>query len=86
MPSWIASRSQWPRKKCTLGTAPFQPRSTNNFKTYSESLDGTKHIFFRDLTSQLEVGRECMSTQLDRGAVLCGPSGAVAFPHQILGI
>jgi len=26
--------------------------------------------------------RECMSTQLDRGAVLCGPSGAVAFPHQ----
>eukprot|EP00913_Durusdinium_trenchii_P028929 g27124.t1 len=23
-----------------------------------------------------------MSTQLDRGAVLCGPSGAVAFPHQ----
>ena len=29
--------------------------------------------------------RECMSTQLDRGAVLCGPSGAVAFPHQNLG-
>jgi hypothetical protein len=28
--------------------------------------------------------RECMSTQLDRGAVLCGPSGAVAFPHQRL--
>ncbi|CAE7564279.1 abfD [Symbiodinium sp. KB8] len=26
--------------------------------------------------------RECMSTELDRGAVMCGPSGAVAFPHQ----
>merc|ERR1719311_365939 len=24
---------------------------------------------------------ECFSTQLDRGALLCGPSGAVAFPH-----
>ena len=26
-----------------------------------------------------------MSTELDRGAVMCGPSGAVAFPHQPLG-
>merc|ERR1711972_705973 len=26
--------------------------------------------------------RECFSTELDRGAVMCGPSGAVAFPHQ----
>jgi len=26
--------------------------------------------------------RECFSTELDRGALLCGPSGAVAFPHQ----
>ena len=27
-----------------------------------------------------------MSTELDRGAVMCGPSGAVAFPHQQLGL
>lgn len=26
--------------------------------------------------------KECTSTELDRGAVMCGPSGAVAFPHQ----
>jgi len=26
--------------------------------------------------------RECFSTELDRGALMCGPSGAVAFPHQ----
>jgi len=26
--------------------------------------------------------RECTSTELDRGAVMCGPTGAVAFPHQ----
>jgi len=26
--------------------------------------------------------RECVSTELDRGALLCGASGAVAFPHQ----
>merc|ERR1719313_2888183 len=26
--------------------------------------------------------RECMSTELDRGALMCGPSGAVAFPHM----
>jgi len=26
--------------------------------------------------------QECFSTELDRGAVMCGPSGAVAFPHQ----
>merc|ERR1719330_1865041 len=26
--------------------------------------------------------RECFSTELDRGALLCGPSGSVAFPHQ----
>lgn len=26
--------------------------------------------------------RECFSTQLDRGALMCGPSGCVAFPHQ----
>mmetsp|Transcript_53663 Transcript_53663/g.85351 ORF Transcript_53663/g.85351 Transcript_53663/m.85351 type:complete len:1090 (+) Transcript_53663:51-3320(+) len=26
--------------------------------------------------------RECFSTELDRGAVMCGPSGAVGFPHQ----
>jgi hypothetical protein len=26
--------------------------------------------------------RECFSTELDRGALLCGPSGAVAFPHM----
>lgn len=25
---------------------------------------------------------ECFSTELDRGALMCGPSGAVAFPHQ----
>lgn len=25
---------------------------------------------------------ECFSTQLDRGALMCGPSGHVAFPHQ----
>lgn len=25
---------------------------------------------------------ECFSTELDRGAVMCGPSGAVSFPHQ----
>jgi len=25
--------------------------------------------------------RECFSTELDRGALMCGPSGAVAFPH-----
>ena len=66
-------------RHCSLPASQYKQK-------YSESLDGTKHIFFRDLTSQLEVGRECMSTQLDRGAVLCGPSGAVAFPHQILGI
>ena len=34
MPFWIASRSQWPRKKCTLGTAPCQPR--NNLKVCNE--------------------------------------------------
>ena len=34
MPFWIASRSQWPRKKCTLGTTPFQPR--NNLKVCNE--------------------------------------------------
>ena len=45
-----------------------------------------RNIFFQGSDFELEVGRECMSTQLDRGAVLCGPSGAVAFPHQILGI
>lgn len=26
--------------------------------------------------------RECFSTELDRGAVMCGPSGGVGFPHQ----
>lgn len=26
--------------------------------------------------------KECFSTELDRGALLCGPSGHVAFPHQ----
>merc|ERR1712139_130069 len=26
--------------------------------------------------------REAMSTELDRGALMCGPSGHVAFPHQ----
>jgi len=26
--------------------------------------------------------RECFSTELDRGALMCGPNGAVAFPHQ----
>jgi len=26
--------------------------------------------------------RECFSTELDRGAVMCGPTGSVAFPHQ----
>merc|ERR1711884_338338 len=26
--------------------------------------------------------RECFSTELDRGALMCGPSGAVAFPNQ----
>lgn len=26
--------------------------------------------------------QECFSTELDRGALMCGPSGAVAFPHQ----
>lgn len=26
--------------------------------------------------------RECFSTELDRGALMCGPTGAVAFPHQ----
>jgi len=26
--------------------------------------------------------RECFSTELDRGALMCGPSGCVAFPHQ----
>lgn len=83
MPSWIASRSQWPRKKCTLGTAPFQPRNTNKniLRVWME-----RNIFFQRSDFELEVGRECMSTQLDRGAVLCGPSGAVAFPHQMLGI
>lgn len=25
---------------------------------------------------------ECFSTELDRGALMCGPSGAVAFPHS----
>lgn len=25
---------------------------------------------------------ECFSTELDRGALMCGPTGAVAFPHQ----
>jgi hypothetical protein len=25
---------------------------------------------------------ECFSTELDRGALMCGPSGKVAFPHQ----
>eukprot|EP00928_Gymnodinium_smaydae_P014152 TRINITY_DN15141_c0_g3_i1.p1 TRINITY_DN15141_c0_g3~~TRINITY_DN15141_c0_g3_i1.p1 ORF type:complete len:1123 (-),score=352.51 TRINITY_DN15141_c0_g3_i1:114-3035(-) len=25
---------------------------------------------------------ECFSTELDRGAVMCGPTGAVAFPHM----
>jgi len=29
--------------------------------------------------------RECFSTELDRGALLCGPTGAVAFPHQRCG-
>ena len=39
-----------------------------------------------DMATALKyTARECMSTQLDRGAVLCGPSGAVAFPHQLLG-
>merc|ERR1711871_923551 len=26
--------------------------------------------------------KECMSTELDRGALMCGPTGHVAFPHQ----
>jgi replicative superfamily II helicase len=26
--------------------------------------------------------RECFSTELDRGAVMCGPNGTVGFPHQ----
>jgi len=26
--------------------------------------------------------RECFSTELDRGALMCGPTGHVAFPHQ----
>ncbi|CAE8698639.1 unnamed protein product [Polarella glacialis] len=26
--------------------------------------------------------KECFSTELDRGALMCGPTGAVAFPHQ----
>merc|ERR550514_465116 len=26
--------------------------------------------------------KECFSTELDRGALLTGPTGAVAFPHQ----
>lgn len=26
--------------------------------------------------------RECFSTELDRGALMCGPSGHVAFPHM----
>jgi len=26
--------------------------------------------------------RECFSTELDRGAVMCGQTGGVAFPHQ----
>jgi len=27
--------------------------------------------------------KECFSTELDRGALMCGPSGAIAFPHQM---
>jgi len=26
--------------------------------------------------------KECFSTELDRGALMCGPTGQVAFPHQ----
>merc|ERR1711871_795794 len=26
--------------------------------------------------------KECFSTELDRGVLMCGPTGAVAFPHQ----
>jgi len=32
--------------------------------------------------AQEEHVKECFSTELDRGALMCGPTGAVAFPHQ----
>jgi hypothetical protein len=32
--------------------------------------------------SRADHVRECFSTELDRGALMCGPTGAVAFPHQ----
>jgi hypothetical protein len=38
---------------------------------------------FRLDHSQKELHvRECFSTELDRGAVMCGPNGTVGFPHQ----
>jgi len=34
------------------------------------------------LESKEQHVRECFSTELDRGALMCGPSGRVAFPHS----
>merc|ERR1739848_717937 len=38
--------------------------------------------FHLPLDKRAEHVKECYSTELDRGVVLCDPSGALAFPHQ----
>jgi len=45
-------------------------------------VNGFLDRFKLDHSKKHQHVRECFSTELDRGAVMCGPSGAVAFPHQ----
>lgn len=45
-------------------------------------VDGFLSRFKIDPADKDKHVTECFSTELDRGAVMCGPSGAVSFPHQ----
>jgi len=38
--------------------------------------------FLLDHATKNDHVRECYSSELDRGALMCGPTGHVAFPHQ----
>eukprot|EP00933_Yihiella_yeosuensis_P069900 TRINITY_DN7698_c0_g1_i1.p1 TRINITY_DN7698_c0_g1~~TRINITY_DN7698_c0_g1_i1.p1 ORF type:complete len:1103 (+),score=325.60 TRINITY_DN7698_c0_g1_i1:65-3310(+) len=54
------------------------PRSSS----LSTFVDNFMERFSLDPATKDQHVRECFSTELDRGALMCGPSGAVAFPHQ----
>lgn len=45
-------------------------------------VDSFMNRFRLDAAKKDNHVRECCSTELDRGAVMCGPNGGVAFPHQ----